>query len=407
MSLPNFTFSFYKANAERRLTHAAEWPATYQGPCAWVELDPNLKPEPTQAQLDAPHGASDLWGEPQLKAMARQDLEHFRDRWLPYWNWTPGKEDSPIDPDCAAESLSPFRGNGTRAFLLDLLQYPRVLMPNGFVQIGGAQYVGIPEPTPGVNYIKTTVPCEKGFRGAFDDATARYADYVKWLGRRCNCSGAAAKALDRFELVLGWLQHMSSISPSAFDDLEERYSQLESALEDLSIRVADFKPDKTSGAHEESEINRRFSDIEKKVEFIELTGGKHLSRAQQKKFGGHPLTKKIVVQDSIHVLWSDFCKGNIEDVEDLFGDKLRRKEKTKRTYAQCLKLWAGHIAYKNEATGRTYALKELVYTPRRFRLIIHSCKQRAINAETKARRERFAQRHPSTKSLLPKNKKST
>ena len=240
MSLPNFTFRFYKANAERRLTHAAEWPAACHGLCAWVELDPNPKPEPTQAQLDAPHGASDLWGEPQLKVMARQDMEHFRDHWLLYWNWAPEKEDSPIDLDCAAESLSPFRGNGTRAFLLDLLQYPRVLMPDGFVQIGGAQYVGIPEPTPGVSYIKTTVPCEKGFRGAFDDATARYSDYVKWLGRRCKCSGAAAKALDRFEHVLGWLQHMSSISPSAFDDLEERYTQLEAALLDLSVKVGDF-----------------------------------------------------------------------------------------------------------------------------------------------------------------------
>lgn len=407
MSLPNFTFSFYKANAERRLTHAAEWPASYQGLCAWVELDPNPKPEPTQAQLDAPHGAADLWGEPQLRDFARHDLEHFRDRWLLYWNWTPEKEDAPIDPDCAAESLSPFRGNGTRAFLLDLLQYPRVLMPDGFVQIGGAQYVGIPEPTPGVNYIKTTVPCEKGFRGAFDDATARYSDYVKWLGRRCNCSGAAAKALDRFELVLGWLRHMSSISPSAFDDLEERYTQLETALEDLSIRVADFRPDNTSNTHVVSETDCRISNLEKKVETLELNGGRHFSREQQRKLGGHLLTKKIVVQDCIHRLWLDFCNGNVEDVKNLFGDKLKRREKTKRTYAQCLKLWAEHIVYRSDTSGQVYVLRELVYTEKRFEQIIHSCKQRIIKAETAARRERFAQRHPSTKSSLPKKKKST
>ena len=407
MSLPNFTFSFYKANTEHRLTHAAEWPAACQGLCAWVELDQNSKPEPTQAQLNTPHGASDLWGEPQLKAIARQNLEYFRDHWLLYWNWTPEKEDSPIDPDCAAESLSPFRGNGTRAFLLDLLQYPRVLMPNGFVQIGGAQYVGIPEPTPGANYTKTTVPCEKGFCGAFDDATARYSDYVKWLGRRCNCSGAAARALDRFELVLGWLRHMSSISPSAFDDLEERYAQLESALEDLSIRVADFKPDKTSDAHVVSVSDHRIGKIEKDIEILKLNGGKSFSRERQRKLGGHLLTKMIVVQDCIHRLWLDFCNGNIEDVKDLFGDMLKRKAKTKRTYAQCLKLWAEHIVYRSDSSGLVYTLKELVQTEKRFKQIIHSCKQRAIKAETLARRARFAQRHPSTQSPLPKKTKST
>lgn len=374
MPFPFFIPRYYKIDASGRLTHAAEWTSTSKHECSWNEIDRLAKPDPTTEQVESGRGKdTELLGEPQFKIALRVELEQFRDRWLTFWNWSVDKEDAPIQPEAAAELLNTHQGTGVNLFITDILQYPRFLCPDGHILIGGGRYVGYPQPTPGIKYECRHVSEFKGNRGAFDDSLTQFVDYVKWLGRRCNCKDETSDVVDGLSQVVDWIQHTTATTADAYSELESRYAFLADALMRTSKKVRRSSPSSSPSLSTTCITNEKIDELTSKVEKMRLTllaqqKGKH------RKNKKNPLLKFTLYQDALYNAWKDFCALRLDTIKELQGD--RQRPKTKRTYADFL-IFCGHNKLvENKASGETIYVSDVVETAEELGDVIHACKER-------------------------------
>ena len=228
-------FPYYRVNADGRLTHCAASDAGNL-PFHWAEIDPKRKPEPTDAQLDSLHCEADLFGEPQIKENIRKDLEGFRDIWVHYWSYP---LPTPFDPGFEAETnLNPLTLSLAKRFADAIASYPRILLPSGFVQLGGVQFVGPLRPPMGKPYIARTIPTEEANRGAIDFAMSLFKEHIRNVGQRCDCTCEAIEVMGRFDTLIAWLEDANGIDDSDIASLIGLSDLLEDALHAMSIAVA-------------------------------------------------------------------------------------------------------------------------------------------------------------------------
>ena len=167
-------------------------------------------------------------------------LEDFRDEWLVRNRWPIGDDHSPFDQYQAVQLLNPYKGNGACAFIDALITYPRMLDNAGLILIGGVPRIGTLQPPRNKD-----VPPEfaKEFEtsgGSFDLAVQQFTDYVDWIGRRCNCPGAAVKAVGHLGALADWLKTNYDLCAQGFIKLEGIVDELKRAFLDLSVKVGDY-----------------------------------------------------------------------------------------------------------------------------------------------------------------------
>ena len=228
-------FPYYRVNSDGRLTHCAASDAGNL-PFHWAEIDPARKPEPTDAQLDSLHCEADLFGEPQIKENIRDALEGFRDIWLSYWALP---LPTPFDPSFEAETnLNPLTQSLAKRFANDIVSYPRLLLPSGFVQLGGVQFVGPLRPPKDRPYTARMAPADEANRGAIDLAISLFKEHVRNVGQRCACTCEAIEVMGRFDTLIAWLEDANGFDDSAIANLIDLSNLLDDALHAMSIAVA-------------------------------------------------------------------------------------------------------------------------------------------------------------------------
>lgn len=385
MPLPFFIPRYYKIDASGRLTHAAEWTSTSKHECSWNEIDRFAKPDPTGWQVESGRRKdTELLGEPQFKIALRIELEQFRDRWLSFWNWSVDKENAPIQSEVAAESINPHQGTGAHLFITDILQYPRFLCPDGNILIGGGRYVGYPQPTPGIKYECRHVSEFKGNRGAFDDSLTQFIDYVKWLGRRCNCKDESSDVVDGLSQVVDWILHTTATTADAYSELQSRYAFLADALTLTAQRIRCSSPSSRPPLSATCIANDKIDELTSKVEKMRLTllaqqKGKH------RKSKTNPLLKFTLYQDALYKAWKDFRALRLDSIKGIRGDSQRPK--TKRTYADFL-VFCGHDKLViNKVSGDTIYVSDVVKTAKELGDVIHACKERERKQKKRVRQE--------------------
>ena len=166
----------------------------------------------------------------------RSVVECFKRRWGAVWDWTPKNEKQKFDVECVAEVLNPYGGGGSfssnaraaKGFILDMLEYPRVVMDDGRLIVGGGLFGDD-------TYISGDVGVGQMFAGEFSNFKA----WIAWIGRRCGCRGKAEAVLGWAGEVFRWVETCRAIDKAAFNALDRLLEKLEAALFDMSVAVAD------------------------------------------------------------------------------------------------------------------------------------------------------------------------
>ena len=348
--LLEFSTILLRVNESGKITHRGDYIPNGKSELSWM-----------------PVGRGDVPPARELRTRIRGWLEHFGEHWIPYWNWSEDCERSPIVPECAAESLCPFCGDGASMFLKDLIEYPRFVTPDRSIQVGGLQYVGAPKRIPGVTYERKEGPLEIAARGTFDSAVGRFLDYVRWLGRRCGCTDKAVVVVGRLASLVDWIDHVLPETQDMIEELDARYGLLAEALVAMSESVGRWQPPRTESA--ELDASSVPVGAPPKVAAINMDRICKSRRRKPSKKDELRSDMILFVEECIVKAWRHFSKGDVKQTRNCFGEKLKTRKK--RTYAKFVEFCKNDFVGSYPAPKVDYYLGAVVNDPATVKKLVH------------------------------------